>query len=152
VPAQLLLEPAELALDLRRQREAFARLVQDRVDPAPCRPVNPSFDVSRVSRVGRLEQVLEHGCLESITDRWTRVGIEAAGEVGAEDRREPLIGLDGWPGRARFDPVQEPPIDAGRRGQARSAHPGILAQAQEILGEVVVASSGRAPDGGVELT
>ena len=151
LPPDKLFEPAKLRLQLAGDRQTFTRLMEHRVDPASARPVDRHLRERPPAWMAGPEHQFQHRRLVPVADCRPGVGVEPRAQIGAQRRGEPLVRLDRRPCSAGLDPVEEPAIDARFRGEPGPTHARVLAEAHEVLGKEVVASAGRASDGGLEL-
>lgn len=135
VPAQELLEPADVGFDLACDSEAFDRVMEDDVDPATRRAADGHLGPALPARMGSAQQSLGDRCLVPVAECWTGVGVEAAGEVSAESRGQATVGLERRCSRPGFDPRQVALCDPGGSRQLRLGYACVLTHATNVRAE-----------------
>ena len=111
LPAELLLHPADLAVELGRDRRGAVAFLQDEVDHAVDRPVDRHLRRGAPSRVELAEQRLAHGHLEVVPDPRPGVREVPHAEVRPKRHPDPLEDQEARLGVARLDVRQVRPVD-----------------------------------------
>ena len=149
-PADQLLEPTELGLELGRDRDALPGLVQHGVDPAPLRAVHANLGEPLPSGMEHGEQRLEHRRLMAVSDERPGARVETDPQIGAKHEAEAGERVVRRVLVAVLDPAEVRVTDAGRSGDPQAGQAGVLAQRAELRTDAAVQRIDPTADGGIE--
>ena len=116
-PADLLLDPPQVGMDLGGDRELGHPVLQHHVDHAAGRALDRDLQAWCPARVERADERLDDPRLEAVADRRPGVGEEPHGEVTSEDGGEATERLQRGLRPAALDPGEGA---LGEAGGARS--------------------------------
>ncbi len=114
LPADQLLEPPELALELAGDEHSFSRIVERDVDPSARRPAHGHLGGRAPPGVERPEEELQHRRGVAVAHDGAGVRVEAGGEIEAERDPEPGPRVEAGIRRPSEDPRDEAMVHPGR--------------------------------------
>jgi len=137
-PANLLLEPPQVGLDLGSDDDSGSRVPQDGVDDAACGLRDRDLQIRPPARVQRTEERLDHRRLDAVVNSGAVAGEVAEAQIGADgdaDRNEDLGARAGLPG---LNPAEIRCIDPGRAAQRRDGDVRVETHPPDVLARVEI--------------